>query len=69
MAPDCGAVHSEKAKVVEAMRPLRSADLVRGQYAGYRKEQSVAKNSDVETFCALRFFIDSRRPILGLCEQ
>ena len=56
-----GAVHSEKAKVFRAMRPLKSDDLVRGQYAGYRKEPGVAKNSDVETFCALRLFIDSWR--------
>ncbi len=56
-----GAVHSEKAKVFQAMRPLRSEDLVRGQYAGYLKEPDVAKNSDVETFCALRLFIDSWR--------
>jgi glucose-6-phosphate 1-dehydrogenase len=56
-----GAVHSEKAKVFQAMRPLKSGDLVRGQYAGYRKEPGVAKNSDVETFCALRLFIDSWR--------
>jgi glucose-6-phosphate 1-dehydrogenase len=56
-----GAVHGEKAKVFEAMRPLKSNDLVRGQYAGYREEKDVAKNSDVETFCALRLFIDSWR--------
>ena len=58
---DFGAVHSEKAKVFQAMRPLKPDDLVRGQYAGYRKEPGVAKNSDVETFCALRLFIDSWR--------
>ncbi len=58
---DFGAVHSEKAKVLQAMRPLKPGDLVRGQYAGYRKEPGVAKNSDVETFCALRLFIDSWR--------
>ena len=58
---DYGAVHSEKAKVFQAMRPLKPEDLVRGQYAGYRKEANVAKNSDVETFCALRLFIDSWR--------
>jgi glucose-6-phosphate 1-dehydrogenase len=58
---DFGAVHGEKAKVLEAMRPLKSSDLVRGQYAGYRQEPDVAKNSDVETFCALRLFIDSWR--------
>ncbi len=56
-----GAVHSEKAAVFQAMRPIEPADLVRGQYAGYRKEPGVAKDSDVETFCALRLFIDSWR--------
>ncbi|MGC0773919.1 MAG: hypothetical protein WB543_13370 [Candidatus Acidiferrum sp.] len=58
---DFGAVHDEKTKVFQAMRPLNSKDLVRGQYVGYRKEPDVAKNSDVETFCALRLFIDSWR--------
>jgi glucose-6-phosphate 1-dehydrogenase len=58
---DYGAVHREQAKVLRAMRPMKPTDLVRGQYAGYRKEQGVAKNSDVETFCALRLFIDSWR--------
>jgi glucose-6-phosphate 1-dehydrogenase len=43
------------------MRPLKSNDVVRGQYVGYRKEPDVATNSDVETFCALRLFIDSWR--------
>lgn len=43
------------------MRPLKPDDVVRGQYAGYRKEPDVAKRSDVETFCALRLFIDSWR--------
>ncbi len=55
------AVHVEKAKVFQAMRPLAPADLVRGQYVGYRQEANVATNSDVETFCALRLFIDSWR--------
>jgi len=58
---DFGAVHNEQAKVFEAMRPLTPDDVVRGQYAGYRQEPDVAKNSDVETFCALRLFIDSWR--------
>ena len=58
---DFGAVHNEKAKVFQAMRPLTPADLVRGQYAGYRKEPDVADNSDVETFCAVQLFIDSWR--------
>jgi glucose-6-phosphate 1-dehydrogenase len=58
---DFGDVHTEKAKVFEATRPLTPNDLVRGQYAGYREEPKVAKDSDVETFCALRLFIDSWR--------
>lgn len=56
-----GAVHCEKAKVFQAMRPLKPDDVVRGQYAGYRKEPGVAKKSEVETFCAMRLFIDSWR--------
>ena len=58
---DFGAVQNEKAKVFKAMRPLTRNDLVRGQYAGYRLEPDVAKRSDVETYCALRLFIDSWR--------
>jgi glucose-6-phosphate 1-dehydrogenase len=56
-----GAVHSAKTGVLRAMLPLQPADLVRGQYIGYRDENGVAKDSDVETFCALRLFIDSWR--------
>jgi glucose-6-phosphate 1-dehydrogenase len=56
-----GAVQGEKANVFRAMRPLSPDDLVRGQYVGYREEPGVAKDSDVETFCALRLFIDSWR--------
>jgi glucose-6-phosphate 1-dehydrogenase len=58
---DPDAVQDEKLKVLEAMRRLHPADVVRGQYAGYRNESGVAKDSDVETFCALRLFIDSWR--------
>ena len=56
-----GAVHAEKSKVFQAMRPLTQDDVVRGQYAGYRDEVGVAKDSDVETFCAIKLFIDSWR--------
>jgi glucose-6-phosphate 1-dehydrogenase len=62
--PTCrgfGAVHGETADVFQAMCPLKPDDLVRGQYTGYRKEKNVAKRSDVETFCALRLYIDSWR--------
>lgn len=56
-----GAVQAEKFNVFKAMRPLTTDDLVRGQFTGYRDEAGVAKDSDVETFCALRLVIDSWR--------
>lgn len=56
-----GSVHTEKVKIFRAMRPLKPDDVVRGQYSGYRKEPRVAPDSDVETFCAVRLFIDSWR--------
>ncbi len=58
---DYAAVRSEKAKVFQALRPVSADDLVRGQYKGYRQEPHVDPQSDVETFCALRLFIDSWR--------
>jgi glucose-6-phosphate 1-dehydrogenase len=54
-------VRDEKVKVFRAIRPLRPEDLVRGQYAGYRREKGVAPDSTVETFAALRLHIDSWR--------
>ena len=56
-----GALHSEKLDVFMAMRPLSADDVVRGQFAGYQNEPDVANQSDVETFCAVRLFIDSWR--------
>jgi glucose-6-phosphate 1-dehydrogenase len=55
------ALHSEKFNVFKAIRPLGPDDLVRGQFIGYRDEPGVAKDSDVETFCAVRLQIDSWR--------
>jgi glucose-6-phosphate 1-dehydrogenase len=56
-----GALHDEKFKIFKAMPPLGPEDLVRGQFIGYRDEPGVARDSDVETFCAVRLFIDSWR--------
>lgn len=56
-----GAVQTEKLKVFKAMLPLSADDVVRGQFTGYREEAGVANDSDVETYCALRLFIDSWR--------
>ncbi|HEX2481513.1 MAG TPA: hypothetical protein VHQ69_06485 [Methylomirabilota bacterium] len=48
-------------RLLESIRPLDPADLVRGQYEGYRAVPGVRPDSDVETFVALRLFIDSAR--------
>jgi glucose-6-phosphate 1-dehydrogenase len=55
------AMRDEKMKVLRAVQPADRHDIVRGQYAGYRGEEGVAANSDVETYAALRFDIDSWR--------
>jgi glucose-6-phosphate 1-dehydrogenase len=55
------ALLDEKAKVFKAIRTLTPDDLVRGQYAGYRDELGVAPDSDVETYAAVRLYIDSWR--------
>ncbi|WP_291380213.1 glucose-6-phosphate dehydrogenase [Demequina sp.] len=55
------AVQRSKEAVFRSMRPLKRDDLVRGQFVGYRDEQGVAADSDVETYAAVRLFIDSWR--------
>ncbi|MBA2530290.1 MAG: glucose-6-phosphate dehydrogenase [Euzebyales bacterium] len=51
----------EKLKVFESMLPLRCADVVRGQFDGYRAVEGVAADSDTETFVAARVFVDNWR--------
>ena len=47
--------------VLKAIRPQSPDDLVRGQFKGYRHEAGVAADSRVETFAAVRLYIDSWR--------
>lgn len=61
VAADADALRDEKAKVLRAVHPIDPATVVRGQYRGYRDEEGVAGDSDVETFVALRMEIDSWR--------
>ena len=42
---DPDALRDEKAQVLKAIRPLDAADVVRGQFAGYRDEDGVAPDS------------------------
>ena len=55
------AVRDEKTQAFRSMLPLKPSDVVRGQFRGYRKEEGVAPDSDVETFAAVRLQIDSWR--------
>jgi glucose-6-phosphate 1-dehydrogenase len=64
-------VRDRKAEVLDAVRPFSAADIVRGQYAagvvegrevpGYRDEERVAPDSAVETFVAVRAWVDNER--------
>src|SRR5690606_38160792 len=69
------AVRDEKVKVLRSLRPMERSlvqeNVVRGQYArgfvkgeevaAYREEENVAKDSRVETFVAMRAFVDNWR--------
>ncbi len=65
MEPPAGAsadaLRDEKVKVFRQIGTLEPDQVVRGQYRGYVDEAGVAPGSDVETFAALRFQIDSWR--------
>ncbi|MCH1867184.1 glucose-6-phosphate dehydrogenase [Nocardioides sp. CFH 31398] len=50
-----------KADLFAKLRPLNPERVVFGQYDGYREEEDVAEDSDVETFVALEAYVDSYR--------
>jgi glucose-6-phosphate 1-dehydrogenase len=58
---DSKTMQAEKLRIFRAMRPLDPKEVVRGQFRGYRDEKGVAKDSQVETFAALRLHIDTWR--------
>jgi glucose-6-phosphate 1-dehydrogenase len=58
---DSETIRDEKVKVLKAIPPLRTNDVVRGRFAGYLKEPGVASGSTTETFAALRLEVDSWR--------
>jgi glucose-6-phosphate 1-dehydrogenase len=53
--------HLSKARVIEAIPPIRPEDAVRGQYRGYLDVSGVAPGSTVETYVAVRLTVDSWR--------
>jgi len=58
---DSESIRDEKVKVLKAIPPLAADDVLRGQFRGYRSEEGVAPDSQVETFAAVRLEIDSWR--------
>jgi glucose-6-phosphate 1-dehydrogenase len=55
------AVRDQKSALLKAVRPLDIVHVVRGQYIGYQSVPGVRAGSSVETFVALKLFIDSWR--------
>ena len=58
---DDDAIRDEIVKVLKSIRPLDKDNLVRGQFKGYRDEEGVAPDSQVETFAAANLFVDTWR--------
>ena len=65
MDPPTGEDHEaerdSKAALLKAVRPLKPEDVVRGQYNGYKQVAGVAPGSTVETFIAIKLYIDTWR--------
>jgi glucose-6-phosphate 1-dehydrogenase len=58
---DADSLHVERTKVFAAIRPLDPERVAFGQYIGYRDEQGIADDSEVETFAAVEVFVDTWR--------
>ena len=54
-------VRDERVQVLRGIRPLQSQTVVRGQFSGYRSEAGVKPDSKMETYVALRLYINSWR--------
>jgi glucose-6-phosphate 1-dehydrogenase len=59
LEPECLA--KEREAVIGTFRPLTHADVVVGQYEGYRETEGVARDSRTETFVAARMWVDNER--------
>lgn len=58
---DHEAIREARASALKTIRPLKPSEVVRGQFSGYRLEENVAPDSRVETFAALRLYLDNDR--------
>ena len=58
---DSESIRNEKVKVLKSIPDIRPEDVVRGQFKGYLDEKGVAPQSQVETFAALKFQVNTWR--------
>lgn len=58
---DSETIRDEKVRILKAISPLTTSDIVRGQFRGYLKEAGVAPDSKTETFAALKLEVNSWR--------
>ncbi|MGB9182642.1 MAG: glucose-6-phosphate dehydrogenase [Solirubrobacteraceae bacterium] len=58
---DAEALHLERTKLFDSIRPIDPERVVFGQYEGYREVPDVADDSNVETFAALEVRVDTWR--------
>jgi glucose-6-phosphate 1-dehydrogenase len=58
---DSESIRDEKVKVLKAVPPLETKNVVRGQFRGYREEPGVPAVSTTETFAAFKLEVDSWR--------
>jgi glucose-6-phosphate 1-dehydrogenase len=58
---DAKALRDAKYELFTSIRPIDPSQVVFGQYEGYRNEEGVAPDSDLETFAALRVHVDNDR--------
>jgi glucose-6-phosphate 1-dehydrogenase len=58
---DHESVRDQRAALIKAVRPIAPVDVVRGQYSGYRTVPGVNHASTVETFIALKLWIENWR--------
>jgi glucose-6-phosphate 1-dehydrogenase len=59
LEPEC--LTTVRESVIGCFRPLTHADVVVGQYEGYRETKGVAADSRTETFVAARMWVDNER--------
>jgi glucose-6-phosphate 1-dehydrogenase len=58
---EAAGLQSAREKVIRQFRPIDPADVVLGQFAGYKQIKGIRRGSDTDTFVAARMWIDNPR--------